>query len=318
MEYLSRFDFSITYVKGISNKVADSFSRYHQSDTDADKWQTYEYVNADLRLDPEGEDLPWGRIVEIRAMAIDEDNRQIREQTEDREIEAKRLAEASRKKRPVENNSRQGENPTIFEAISEGPDLTTHLDQVHYFLDNVKKGYESDSLFANIIAKPLHHPTFSYREGFLYSKNQIGKEVLCIPRVVTKDASLTGTVIEQAHNVLGHFGSQRTADYIRHWYWWPKLGQGVEKFCRTCVKCHTSKTTNSKPAGLLHSRPIPLRPWGSIGMDFVGPFPESKGFDYLWVVICRLTLMVHLVPIKTTTKASELAWLYVTEVVHSI
>ena len=51
-------------------------------------------------------------------------------------------------------------------------------------------------------------------------------------------------------------------------------------------------------------------------MDFVGPFPESGGYDYLWVVLCRLTSMVHLVPIKTTTMASELAWLYIREIVR--
>ena len=50
-------------------------------------------------------------------------------------------------------------------------------------------------------------------------------------------------------------------------------------------------------------------------MDFVSPFPESSGHDYLWVVICRLTSMVHLVPIRTTTTASELAWLYIQEIV---
>jgi len=51
-------------------------------------------------------------------------------------------------------------------------------------------------------------------------------------------------------------------------------------------------------------------------MDFVGPFPESGDCDYLWVVICRLTSMVHLVPIHMTTTTSELAQLYIRKIVH--
>ena len=77
-----------------------------------------------------------------------------------------------------------------------------------------------------------------------------------------------------------------------------------------------TKSSTQKVPGLLHSLPIPARPWGSIAMDFVGPFPESSGYDYLWVVICRLTSMVHLVPIRTTTTASELAQLYIREIVR--
>ena len=51
-------------------------------------------------------------------------------------------------------------------------------------------------------------------------------------------------------------------------------------------------------------------------MDSVGLFPPSEGHDYLWVVLCHLTSMVHLVPIKTTIKASELAWRFIQEVVQ--
>src|ERR1700676_4039190 len=51
-------------------------------------------------------------------------------------------------------------------------------------------------------------------------------------------------------------------------------------------------------------------------MDFIGPFPKSKGYDYPKVVICRLTSMVHLMPVKTTIKASELASPYVQEIVR--
>jgi len=49
----------VQYIKGTSNFVADSLSRYYQSDTDKDIHPTYDYVTADIQLDPEGEDLPW-------------------------------------------------------------------------------------------------------------------------------------------------------------------------------------------------------------------------------------------------------------------
>jgi len=59
MEYFSRFDYNIQYVKGTSNKVAVSLSQYYQSDTDDDIHPTYDYITADVQLDPEGEDLLW-------------------------------------------------------------------------------------------------------------------------------------------------------------------------------------------------------------------------------------------------------------------
>ena len=50
-------------------------------------------------------------------------------------------------------------------------------------------------------------------------------------------------------------------------------------------------------------------------MDFVSLFPKLGGYDYLWVVICYLTSMVHLVPIRTMITTKELAWVYVHEIV---
>jgi transposase InsO family protein len=59
-----------------------------------------------------------------------------------------------------------------------------------------------------------------------------------------------------------------------------------------------------------------MRPWESIDMDFIGPFPESEGFDYLWVVICQLSSMVHLVPVNTMTTASQLSPIFLKEIVR--
>jgi hypothetical protein len=70
------------------------------------------------------------------------------------------------------------------------------------------------------------------------------------------------------------------------------------------------------PAGLLHSLPIPTQLWQSIGMDFIGPFPEIDSYNYLWVVIYRMINMVHLIPVNTKMTASQLSWTYLKEVIR--
>src|SRR5260221_3629082 len=61
---------------------------------------------------------------------------------------------------------------------------------------------------------------------------------------------------------------------------------------------------------------IIIPPTTSITMDFIGPFPKSLDSNYLWVIVCCLTSQVHLVPIKTTTNALELAYELLKNVVH--
>ena len=40
------------------------------------------------------------------------------------------------------------------------------------------------------------------------------------------------------------------------------------------------------------------------------------GYDYLLVVICILTSLVHLIPKNTTAKATETAWLFLKDIVR--
>jgi len=51
-------------------------------------------------------------------------------------------------------------------------------------------------------------------------------------------------------------------------------------------------------------------------MDFMGPLPISKNYDYLLVIIDRLTSQVHLVPTTTCITPKEVAWLFLMEVVR--
>lgn len=88
-------------------------------------------------------------------------------------------------------------------------------------------------------------------------------------------------IVSQGHLVVGHFGPQKMLKYLWHWYWWPKMHNDMGRYCSLCEQCMQSKPSNHKPAGKLHSLLLPTKFWDSIGMDFVSPFPESKGYNYL-------------------------------------
>jgi len=64
MEFLAQFDYDIMYIKGETNLVADTLSRYYKSDNWDEAKDAPQYVNVDARLNPEGEDLPWDRFKE--------------------------------------------------------------------------------------------------------------------------------------------------------------------------------------------------------------------------------------------------------------
>jgi hypothetical protein len=71
-----------------------------------------------------------------------------------------------------------------------------------------------------------------------------------------------------------------------------------------------------KPTGKLHLLPIPTKLWDSIGMDFVGPFPKSRGHNYFSIIICQMTSTVHLVPVMINVTVSELLWKYLHEIMR--
>ena len=94
------------------------------------------------------------------------------------------------------------------------------------------------------------------------------------------------------------------------------MAQDIEAFCMSCGACAAWKDTNSKPRGLLHNLPIPDRPWQSIGMDFLGLLPKLNNFNYLLVIIDRLTSQIHLVLTTTTVTAKGIVWIVLKEVLR--
>ena len=329
-EYMSKFDFDITYVKGEYNKVADCLSRYYESDTATDVLEYHEYVQVDRKLDPEGEDLPRIRMMEIKERTVEiRTMRAIESRRSKRLLDIKEQRDAEAEELQGTNEGPQGEDVSMpirrtmdDTTLADSLGKTTNVrvqplrkedsDNDRLLLNKIRNGYKDDKLFKFVTAEVNKYPLFTEKGGILWKKNLQGEDAICVPR----DRDLVTKILTDAHGILGHFGDQCTCEYVRRWYWWPTIVRDTRTFCQSCKKCQRAKTSNQKPVGKLHPLPIPARPWDSIGMDFIGPFPEVNGMNYLWVVICRLTSMVHLMLVHTSVTAKELSWKYLREIVR--
>lgn len=120
-------------------------------------------------------------------------------------------------------------------------------------------------------------PNYWIKDGFLITNSRNSTAVICIPNTLINKCKIYEIIISKAHNMLGYLGPNHTLNYARWWFWWPTMASDMVTFCKTCGACQMMKSSNNKPTGLLHSLPIPSRPWESIGIDFMDPLPNSKG-----------------------------------------
>jgi transposase InsO family protein len=83
-----------------------------------------------------------------------------------------------------------------------------------------------------------------------------------------------------------------------------------------CDVCQRVKVELQRPAGLLHPLKVPEWKWEEIGMDFTTGLPRTlKGYDSIWVIVDRLTKVAHIILVNTTYKGSQLAELYMAQIV---
>jgi len=88
------------------------------------------------------------------------------------------------------------------------PDNTTM--EINDEEGDIMKGYANDKLF-NLITKDMaKYPSFNMKDNTLWTKNIHSNEVICIPR----ERKIITQILDKAHSILGHFGDERTCEYI--------------------------------------------------------------------------------------------------------
>ena len=70
-------------------------------------------------------------------------------------------------------------------------------------------------------------------------------------------------LLKETHDAkwAGHPGEERTMALLSRSYYWPKMGEDVQAYVKSCLVCQLDKTEKKKMAGLLQPLPIPEKPW---------------------------------------------------------
>jgi len=124
--------------------------------------------------------------------------------------------------------------------------------------------------------------------------------------------------MDEAHNSAYsiHPGATKMFMDLKSKYWWRGMKRDIAEFVAKCDICRRVKAEHQRPAGLLQTLHILVWKFDEVGMDFVVGLPRTpSGHNAIWVIVDRLTKVVHFIPVSTTYTGDKLAQLYIDRIV---
>ena len=193
-----------------------------------------------------------------------------------------------------------------FMWTTEGP-VMGNLNISSRFRDEIQQEQMSDDKLQGMLSQP----------GFLRADDGVimFNSRMCVP----DDTSLKRKILDEAHKgtFTIHPGSSKMYKDLRKDYWWSGMKRDIAVYVSECAVCQQVKIEHQRPGGLLQPLDIPVWKWDSISMDFAVGLPRTQGgYDSIWVIVDRLTKSAHFLAVKTTFKASQLARLFIAEIVR--
>src|SRR5271170_3411715 len=172
------------------------------------------------------------------------------------------------------------------------------------FTRRMPDAYPKDPALANIIGmERQRNNDYQWRSGFLLFKNKW---------YVPDDASIKADLMKLYHDskLAGHPGAKATQELIGRIFYWPGMGQYIERYVQGCDLCQRVKVQHHTPRGLLKPLEQPTANWTHISYDFIMDLPISRGFNAILVVVDRRSKMGHFIECNTNETAESTARLF--------
>ena len=95
------------------------------------------------------------------------------------------------------------------------------------------------------------------------------------------------------------------------------MKKNIAEFVAKCPNCQQVKVDHQKPGGLSQDISIPTWKWEDLNMDFIVGLPRTRHqYDWIWVIVDRMTKSVDFIPIKVFYTVKDYATLYLREIVR--
>jgi hypothetical protein len=188
-------------------------------------------------------------------------------------------------------------------------------------LEQMKESQSNDpfikSVLAGLASEEQKYANFGFDNGLLYwtSPNKRNYEDKCTPKLVVPN-EMRETVLTALHDDMsgGHLGENKTLEKVKSKFFWKRLANDVLSWCQACKKCAARKRPPPRRAELF---PIlkAVYPFQLIGVDFLGPFPETEdGNQYVIVFTDYSSRWAEAFATKDMT-AETVAWILITEII---
>lgn len=132
-----------------------------------------------------------------------------------------------------------------------------------------------------------------------------------------KGSALIGVIMKELHDgkLGGHGGILKTQRRVGDLFYRPGMMTDIRMYVAACGVCQRHKYSTLAPGGLLQPLPVPTNIWEDVSMDFVEGLPRSEGHNAVLVVVDRLSKYAHFVRLKHPFSATDIAVVFVKEIV---